>query len=52
MFERTHERGNRLYFALFAWFIRAGLLAGITRTETGKACDQCKTLGQLELVCV
>jgi len=39
-------------FALFAWFARAALLAGIAKTATGKACNQCKTLGQLGLVCV
>jgi len=52
MFERTHERGNRLCFALFAWFARSALLAGIAKTSTGKACNQCKTLGHLGLVCV
>ena len=39
-------------FALFAWFARGELLAGIAKTATGKACDECKTLGRLELVCV
>jgi len=39
-------------FALFAWFARAALLAGIAKTATGKACNECKTLGQLGLVCV
>jgi len=52
MLEGTHERGNRLCFALVAWFARAALKAGIAKTATGKACNQCKTLGQLGLVCV
>jgi len=51
MFESTHERGNPLCFALFAWFAQAALLAGIKAT-TGKACNECKTLGQFGLVCV
>ena len=38
-------------FALFAWFPWAVLLAGIAKTTTGKACNECKTLGQLKLVC-
>jgi len=38
-------------FALFAWFARAALLAGIAKAETSKACNECKTLGQLGLVC-
>jgi len=38
-------------FALFAWFAQAALLAGITKTATGKACNECKTFGQLALVC-
>jgi len=50
MSERTHERGDRLCFALFAWLPRAALLAGIATTTTGKACEW-KTLGQLKLVC-
>ena len=33
-------------------FAPAALLAGIAKTATGKACNECKTLGQLELVCV
>jgi len=37
---------------LFAWFARAALLTGIAKTATGKACNECKTLGQLGLVCV
>jgi len=41
-----------MYIALFAWFARAALLAGITKTATGKVCNECKTLGQLGLVCV
>jgi len=39
-------------FALLAWFIRAALLAGIATTATDKACNECKTLGQLGLVSV
>jgi len=39
-------------FALFTWFAfaRAALLAGIVTTAIGKACNECKTLGQLGLV--
>jgi len=37
---------------LFAWFAWAALLAGFTKTVTGKACNECKTLGQLGLVCI
>ena len=33
-------------------FARAALLGGIARTATGRACNVCKTLGQLGLVCV
>jgi len=33
-------------FALFAWFAQATLLAGIAKTATGKACNECKTLGE------
>jgi len=36
-----------MYFALFAWFARAALSAGIAKIATGKACNECKTLGQL-----
>jgi len=39
-------------FALFEWFAGAALLAGIVKTATGKACNECKTLGQLGLICV
>jgi len=39
-------------FALFEWFPRAALLAGIAKTATGKAFNECKTLVQLGLVCV
>jgi len=39
-------------FALVAWFARAALLVAIAKTATGKACNDCKTLGQLGLVCV
>jgi len=38
--------------ALFAWFARAALFAGIVNIVTGKPCNKCKTLGQLGLVCV
>jgi len=38
-------------FALFAWFARAALLVGTAEAATGKACNECKTLGQLGLVC-
>jgi len=53
-FKRTHERSNRLCVALIAWFAWAALLAGITvsATSKGKACNECKTLGQLGVVCV
>jgi len=40
-----------LCFALFAWFARAALIAGIAKAATGKACNEWKTLGQLALVC-
>jgi len=39
-------------FALFAWFARAVLLAGIAKAATGKSRNECKTLGHLGLVCV
>jgi len=39
-------------FALFAWFSQEALLAGIAKTAIGKECNECKTLGQLELVYV
>jgi len=39
-------------FALFAWFAWAKLLAGIAKTATGKACNECKTLGRLGPDCV
>jgi len=39
-------------FALFAWFARAELLTCIAKAATGKACNECKTLGHLGLVCV
>jgi len=32
-------------FALFAWFTQEELLAGIAKTVTGKAYNECKTLG-------
>jgi len=38
-------------FALFAWFARTVLLAGIAKTATGKAYNECKAFGQLGLVC-
>ena len=37
-------------FALFAWFARTVLLAGIAKTATGKAWNECKTLGKLGVV--
>jgi len=37
-------------FAFFAWFSRAALLAGIAKTATDKACNECKTFSQLGLV--
>jgi len=39
-------------FELFAWFGRAALFAGIDKAATGKACNECKSLGELGLVCV
>jgi len=39
-------------FALFALFTLAALSAGIVKTATDKACNECKTLGQLGLICV
>jgi len=30
-----------------AWFARTALLAGIVKTGTGKACNECKTLVHL-----
>ena len=39
-------------FELFAWGALAALLAGIAKTATGKACNECKTLGHSGLVCV
>jgi len=39
-------------FALCTWFALAALLVGIVKTATGKACNKCKTLGRLGLVCV
>jgi len=39
-------------YTLFVWFARAALLAGIAKTATGTACNECKTLGHLGLVCV
>jgi len=39
-------------FALFARFAWAALRAGISKTATDKACNECKTLVQLGLVCV
>jgi len=36
-------------FVLFTWLAWASLLAGIVKTATG---NECKTLGQLGLVCV
>jgi len=39
-------------FVLFAWSDQAALLAGNTKTAADKACNECKTLGHLGLVCV
>jgi len=39
-------------FALFVRFARAALLAGIAKTATDKAYNECKALGQLGLVCL
>jgi len=39
-------------FALFAWLARAALLARIAKAAIGKVCNECKTLGQLGVVCV
>jgi len=36
----------------FAWFVWAELLAGIAKTATGKACNECKTLVRQVLDCV
>ena len=38
--------------ALFAWFALAALLAGIGKTATGKACNECKTNSRLPLSCI
>jgi len=43
---------STMCFALFAWFTRAALSAGIAKTATDKACNEYKTLGQLGLVYV
>jgi len=40
----TWERLQTICFALFAWFARSDLLAGIAKTETYKACSWCKHL--------
>jgi len=37
-------------FALLSWFARAELLADIANIPTGKAGNECKTLGRLGLV--
>jgi len=34
-------------FAFFVWLARAALLEGIVKTATGKACNECKSVGQL-----
>jgi len=47
---KEHMRVDYTCFALFARFARAALLAGIAKAATGKACNECKTLGQLGLV--
>jgi len=41
-----------VWFVLFVWFMQAELLAGIAKTTTGKACNECKTLGRMGLDCV
>jgi len=41
VFERTHD-SPLCVFALFAWFTLAALLAGIVKTATDKACNECK----------
>jgi len=38
-------------FALFAWFARAELLTGIAKPAKSKACNECKTIVRLRLVC-
>jgi len=49
---KAHMREVIDCFALFAWLARAALLAGIVKAARDKACNECKTLGQLGLVCV
>jgi len=50
---KKHMREVSEYvFCVFACFAWATLLAGIAKTATGKACNECKALGQLGLVCV
>jgi len=39
-------------FTLFTLFSRAALLVGMVKIATGKACNECETLGQLGQVCV
>jgi len=39
-------------FAFFAWYARAELLAGIAKSATGKACNECNTLGRLGWIVV
>jgi len=39
-------------FRALLWFARAALLAGIVKTATDRAYNECKTLGQLGMVCV
>jgi len=38
-------------FCFLSLVARAALLAGIAEAATGKACSECKILGQLGLVC-
>jgi len=38
-----------MHFALFKWFYRVEVLARITKTAIGKACNECKTIGWLGL---
>jgi len=49
VFERTHE--SRVFCALYTVCLGRAV-AGIVKTATGKACNECKTLCQLGLVFV
>jgi len=48
---KEHMRVDYVFYVLFL-VARAALLAGIAKAATGKACNECKILGQLGLVCV